>query len=53
VLVFAGKICLFAVCILEHEVDGGNWVEVKRGTANNISEVDFQGLEDDDMDVDE
>ena len=51
-LAFAGKFCLAAVCTLEREVDGGDWVEVKRGTANNISEADLEGLGDDDMNED-
>jgi hypothetical protein len=45
--------------VLRHcarEADGGDWVEVNRGTAivpNDISEADLQVLRDDDMDEDE
>ena len=52
-LAFAGKICVAVVCTLEREVDGGDWVEVDRGTADvpdHLLEADILA-DGDDMDV--
>ena len=54
-LAFAGKICVAVVRTLEREVNGGDWVEVDRGTADipdHLLEADLLA-DGDDNDVDE